>query len=646
MVAKDSFTAAVRDLGQGHLARIEDILFSSIGFGSQVPSWLDETARQLVERYSGVHTTAEFEATLRGFENRKNEPFEIFIIGEGKFGKSTLLNALMGKELSKVHRHPMTRSFLRFVPSAAPSNWARLFVRLNPEKHQWLLSELEPGREVPELYQITEHKVLVEKGEKLLNEELERCRRDKTYEAAIYEYECEIPINSRSVFPPNVRLVDTQGLNQIFPDDLVKSFISNATTTVERFEQWLATTPRGRHIEWQFRRCDAVLWLLSALDSTSSITRSAMSYFRKYGKKTILVVTKIDMVDGGVSGRNKVLNKIQNTFGEHVDQMIPINAEMAFRSVINNDLALAVESGCEILTNAISKECIGPSVKVRATGMYNALRRTEQQLRHALRTLVAEIDIVLRQLIDHRERVLRAKKKAKAAISSGIDAKGNALKLHFSSNVRMIDLKDDEYSAEAKIRPAEISKILENDASNMLSLIAEECRILSDQLSKEPYRLPWFDAEGQRGGDLIKVRPSASIPLPTFQWPSFRLHLQKMPFFKRIWTWITGQKQTEINKRQESVLSQSMEQWKIFIQAIQTQSNEYVEKTYVSLQKELNSVEKQLEGAEGKPLEVSLEIIKRSLNDISVRPLPAGMLVDVFRRREKVLPLISMLTRG
>ena len=83
--------------------------------------------------------------------------FELFVVGEGKFGKSTLVNCLLGEEQSKVRGLPETRCFLRYVVTDNPSNKVRLFLRAQPGVHDWILSKVGSGRRVKELYEILEY---------------------------------------------------------------------------------------------------------------------------------------------------------------------------------------------------------------------------------------------------------------------------------------------------------------------------------------------------------------------------------------------------------------------------------------------------------------------------------------------------------
>src|SRR5437764_1785216 len=92
---------------QAHRIEVERILFDTPD--GSTPAWLSRRFEDCQRTYSGVRTTSEFQSAIRGFAASQNRPFELFVVGEGNFGKSTLLNALLGEQASKIDSLPETR---------------------------------------------------------------------------------------------------------------------------------------------------------------------------------------------------------------------------------------------------------------------------------------------------------------------------------------------------------------------------------------------------------------------------------------------------------------------------------------------------------------------------------------------------------
>jgi septin family protein len=257
-----------------------------------LPEWLTVQAQQCVRRYDGIRTTPEFQTALKSFSQQGTKPFELFVVGEGNFGKSTAINALLAENRCKVSFLPETRTFHRLILKRNPVDTVRVLARLDPTHHDWMRTKLGPGKPVPDFFELMEYRVALPIAQKLLKDEVERGISDPHYPPAIFEVEEEIPWTPTSPFPENVRIVDTQGLGQDLPESL-RRFLKQDSNQLssEIVLKTMSEDLRGRHLLWQYRRCDAALWLLRAGSSQSAVTKTLFNTFSSYGKKTILIVT-------------------------------------------------------------------------------------------------------------------------------------------------------------------------------------------------------------------------------------------------------------------------------------------------------------------------------------------------------------------
>jgi hypothetical protein len=630
----------------GHQQRLERVLFkNSRDFGA-VPPWLGHAADRLRLRYDGVKTTREFQSVLHSFAEIERKPFEIFVVGEGNFGKSTILNALLGQELSKVAFLPETRCFLRFVPSPSPSKTARVFTRFGGADHDWLRSDLGPGRPAPELFEVLEHVVPVEVADRLLKEESDRCKRGG-YEAAILELEKEVPVARHSTLPPRVRIVDTQGLNQLFTDELVKLAESlDAETSTKRFEQWMATTARGKHLEWQLRRCDAILWAAHARRPGSSVTVAALRHFRQYGKSVVLAATHIDNFDNDPEGRDEVLASIRETYGPYVAAIVPVNGKKALEGVKSGDLAMIEGSGLSQLAETFKKVVFAGGTMIRAAGAYNALRATERQLRHAFVVLRSEYDQNIRQLEAHRELVAQVHRDLGTTLKRDLESSANEALNALRSNLLFITLDDGPREVSSKLSEAAIAGKHQAVASRLFDAAVELAEAVAASILAQPYRLPTFDAEGKRAGDSVFA--AVRVVVPTERLPSLNLEIQvPTQFFGKAFVLVAdffgiffqaareaaAQKRRELTSEKQDGVREAVErQWSAYASKVAAQIDPRLEMTFSEVRSGLDAVEHQLDNQEAEPMVATRDRLDGLLAEVAVEPILATSLVRALRK--------------
>ena len=67
--------------------------------GTSSPEWLLAGQQRAMQQIDSTGLGGKLKQLRQGFSSaaeKADEPLEVFIIGEGKFGKSTLINALLG----------------------------------------------------------------------------------------------------------------------------------------------------------------------------------------------------------------------------------------------------------------------------------------------------------------------------------------------------------------------------------------------------------------------------------------------------------------------------------------------------------------------------------------------------------------------
>jgi hypothetical protein len=177
-----------------HYAAASQALFLA-STEQRAPAWLQAQALACQKRYANSRISHEFESALDQFIGHGKRPFEIFVVGEGNFGKSTLVNALLGQKMSKVDFRPETRSFLRYVLRTKPSDECDMYARLVPGMHDHLTEALGTG-EINELFNTTRHRLTRRACDTALRLEADKCRSagvsGERYTPAILEVEREL----------------------------------------------------------------------------------------------------------------------------------------------------------------------------------------------------------------------------------------------------------------------------------------------------------------------------------------------------------------------------------------------------------------------------------------------------------------------
>jgi GTP-binding protein EngB required for normal cell division len=630
--------------------------------GERSPRWLAAQARRCSSHYDGIRLTPHFDAALRQFHHHSEHPFEVFVVGEGNFGKSTLVNALLGQEISKVDFRPETRSFHRYILKQKPTDAARLFIRYEPQMHDWLRSRVGDGVR-SEIFNAFEYTINRGTADELLDQDIEKCRvaeqanaaerkkvikaelRGESYTPAfdpyspgILEIERELKWSGDSLFAEGVRLVDTQGLNQLFDDDLLsKAGNEPLTTGVERFERWIHTSPRGKHIDFQFRRCDGVLWLIHAGKVESAATLAAMSYLKKYGKATVIAVTNIDTQRD--SDRPKILQKVKERYGQFASAIVSINGKLAMQSSFTCDEKNIESSGLASLVGSIRDACLSNSARVRAVGQYVSLKTTETQLRDALAKSIEEIESVYNRIATYRKAVPERTRAIQVAMEVKLKRSSEVQLNSMLSKVDYITLNDGKDESK---RVLSVDTAVGNYNNMVLAACVSannELASFADEICSSEYALPAFDAEGRQYGRSITAR-DMSKPIAITQ-ASLSINLN---FSLGFWNWLwklsglmpqstklrlTSEKRAEFRK-------QVREQWSPFasrrVEAI-TKQIQAIEGQMVS---SLDRVEHELESLQGEKLDQTKNRLKTLLRERCITSCFVTAVVAVFRQRRRI----------
>jgi predicted GTPase len=224
------------------------------------------------------------------FLNSRNQIINVFIVGEGNFGKSTLINSIVKGNVAKI-------DFL-------PSTWCIHRYLFGRDKAVVYLA----GNEARELTR--------EEAKNFLDEEEKKTKENKAYVSPVLQvdwYYSEYEVLQRFV------LVDTPGLAQ------------------------LRAVMSDRSIEEYYYKADCVLWLIDAGRINSESTYKNINQVSRFTKKIIGVINKWDSLTKNVSEEQKLevqaraLEQANKIYGPYFSCLQPVSAKLACDNLLNKD---------------------------------------------------------------------------------------------------------------------------------------------------------------------------------------------------------------------------------------------------------------------------------------------------------------------
>lgn len=264
------------------------------------------------------------------------EKLNIFIVGEGNFGKSSLINAIVKGEVAHVNFLPTTWCIHKYKSSQSK---AVLYFEEEKEKH-----------------------TTISQAEKYLGQEEEKSKNNKAYKSSLREidwYFDEYPILKE------FNIIDTPGLAQ------------------------LRTILSDRSIEEYYYKADSVLWLLDAGRINSESTLKAIKQVSRFSKKIIGVLNKCDKLSP--EAQKRALDEAYRTFGDYCVSIVPVSARNGFAN--RNNPAKYAESNIPKLLSEVKAKFQKNSTMNKNIQFYHTLKLN---LSEACNVLNSEHDSLIR----------------------------------------------------------------------------------------------------------------------------------------------------------------------------------------------------------------------------------------------------------
>jgi len=277
----------------------------------------------------------EIKENIKSIKELEN-PFLLFIMGSGNYGKSTLINALLQEKVIETSDIPNTWKLDLFTKS----DNEKIKITYNDERE--IIKSLSNGKKI---LKEEEHKFKISKKEisKIILNYKNKLSKEKLKELKIEQEKLHLyksDIEQIKYYLKNKKIlndftiVDTPGLNQT----LLKN-------TLNRMKKY-------------YQKSDGVIWLIDAQNIVSKETNKLIEEINEidnlHEKKIIGVVNKIDIIKNE-KDLERLKEKVNEIYSNKFNDIVYISARDALDGLVNKDNDLIDKSNINKLYKSIER---------------------------------------------------------------------------------------------------------------------------------------------------------------------------------------------------------------------------------------------------------------------------------------------------
>lgn len=340
---------------------------------------LEELNKQVFYNLSNINLlkqSIEYELDIlsKSIEELKN-PFLLFVIGSGKYGKTTLINSLIKDNLLKVDDIPNTWKLDTLIKAKKEK------IDIIYKNNEVLNIDIEYGMNI-----LKEEEMKYKKSKELIRNNFNIYKTSnkrsigelKLHKQTLedkYLYKSDIEevkyyINKNGILE-NFIIVDTPGLNQN-----------------------LKSNTKERMINY-YNRADGVIWLLDAQNIVAKSSEELIEVLRKEYiiddkfDNIICVVNKIDVINK--NSREKILLKINELYKNKFKDIVLVSSKEALKGYINESNELIESSNIKSLLNSIDVNFKLQSEKIQIKAKYNVTKVTNNKINKLINNYKREL---------------------------------------------------------------------------------------------------------------------------------------------------------------------------------------------------------------------------------------------------------------
>ena len=239
---------------------------------------LESEFEKLIEFCQNHHLT-DYARKLDNKLNDLRSPLKVMIVGEGKSGKSTLLNALVGADVADVDDEPKTWCINLYTKTERTEEYAELVYTDGIEE-----TSTERAREISERISSAEIKELEKRDTELIE----------------IRWYLNLPWPEQNIF-----IVDTPGFNQDRNNTSVEEFSMNLGEGVKFVS--------NDGFDKYYYKADLVLWCFNADSVNDAQVEQHLNSVKAQKKKTYGIITKLDRVENE-KDRERLFQQNENRY--------------------------------------------------------------------------------------------------------------------------------------------------------------------------------------------------------------------------------------------------------------------------------------------------------------------------------------------
>ena len=362
-----------------------------------------------------------------GLKEGLSNPFQLFVVGTGNYGKSTLINSLLGTG----EKHA--------AENTLPETWKIDIFEKDINSDEAII-QYRDGREVKlpknEVESILKDE---EQKRKASNREVRKKLKDSTDLDKEAFKELKLKLEREELYTSPIIEVhwgikDSAILNQFSIVD-TPGFIQTVMGEVRN------------SVKEYYHKSDGVLWLLDATSISASGSMKLISELedtlqeiggRRIDNNIIAVLNRIDLVDKNEGDAQKVIAEANRIYGNYFEKIVPFSAKLAFEAQMENDEIKKKKSGLDKLRNEINNTFFMNAKDIQCNKKDEACSVYSYEIRKKIETYHNDLNQDKEKLIKVLDRVEMDMQNERKTIK---DSYEQFLNSYFNTVLRNIDTK-------------------------------------------------------------------------------------------------------------------------------------------------------------------------------------------------------------